>query len=84
MNYTRREDLEGVGLGLCVIDLNGTDKYRLVNCYRLFNPPNNMSQSEHFALQIEKIDYLLSNLEGRKIVIAGDFKLDEGKRFDSD
>ena len=84
MNYTRREDLEGVGLGLCVIDLNGTDKYRIVNCYRLFNPPNNMSQSEHFALQIEKIDYLLSNLEGRKIIIAGDFNLDECKRFDSD
>ena len=42
--YERRQDLEGKNLGIVIIDLNGNDKYRIVNVYRSFNPPNNVSQ----------------------------------------
>ena len=75
INYTRRDDLESTDLSLCVIDINGPENYRLINCYRLFNPPNNQTQNEHFALQLEMINKILNNPNGRKIIIAGDFNL---------
>ena len=75
IDYTRREDLESIDLSLCVIDVNGSENWRIINCYRLFNPPNNQSQNEHFALQLERIHDILSNPNGRKIIIAGDFNL---------
>ena len=81
IDYTRREDLESIDLSLCVIDVNGSENWRIINCYRLFNPPNNQSQSEHFALQLERINDILSNPNGRKIIIAGDFNLDEENRY---
>ena len=81
IDYTRREDLESIDLSLCVIDVNGSENWRIINCYRLFNPPNNQSQSEHFALQLERINDILSNPNGRKIIIAGDFNLDEDNRY---
>ena len=81
IDYTRREDLESIDLSLCVIDVNGSENWRIINCYRLFNPPNNQSQSEHFALQLERTNDILSNPNGRKIIIAGDFNLDEENRY---
>ena len=81
INYTRRDDLESTDLSLCVIDINGPENYRLINCYRLFNPPNNQTQNEHFALQLEMINKILNNPNGRKIIIAGDFNLDDDNRY---
>ena len=83
INYTRRDDLEIADLCLCVIDINGSENYRIINCYRLFNPPNNQSQNEHFALQLEMIDKIITNPNGRKIIIAGDFNLDNDNRYSS-
>ena len=45
VNYTRRSDIEGKNLGIVIIDLNGHEKFRVINVYRSFNPPN-MSQLE--------------------------------------
>ena len=35
-----------------IIDINAGFKYRIINVYRQFNPPNNQNQSEHFAAQL--------------------------------
>ena len=74
VEYTRREDLEDIDLGMCVIDINGSLNYRIINCYRLFNPPNNRSQSQHCALQLDLIGRIATNTSGRKLIIAGDFQ----------
>ena len=84
INYTRRQDLEGSDTGICVIDTNGPIKYRIVNFYRLFNPPNNLNQTQHFSIQLEKIKGMCENLGERKILIAGDFNLDDSKRYAPD
>ena len=54
LNYLRRDDLEDHDLSICVIDINGVIDYRIVNCYRPFNPPNNHIQTKHFTLQLIK------------------------------
>ena len=84
VDYTRRNDLEDVDLNMCVIDLNGPNNYRIINFYRPFNPPNNFSQLEHFAMQMNKIDKLFDNLNGKQIIIAGDFNLDDSMRFSTE
>ena len=84
LNYTRREDLEGIDLSICVIDVNGTINYRIVNFYHLFNPPNNLNQSQHFQEQLTKISGMFNDLGERKILIGGDFNLDDSKRYAPD
>ena len=84
VNYTRREDLEGIDLSICVIDVNGTNNYRIVNFYRLFNPPNNLKQSQHLQEQLTKISGMFNDLGERKILIGGDFNLDDSKRYAPD
>ena len=81
IEYNRRDDLEEADLCICVIDVDGSVNYRIINFYRLFNPPNNRSQSEHFALQLEWIDKIITNTKKRKIIIAGDFNLDDDNRY---
>ena len=51
INYTRRKDLEIENLGIVIIDLNGHEKYRLINLYRPFNPTNEMTQLVFFKAQ---------------------------------
>ena len=81
IEYIRRDDLEETDLCACTIDINGSQKYRIINFYRLFNPPNNHSQTEHFALQLNLIDKISANTNGRKLIIAGDFNLDNDNRY---
>ena len=50
--FVRRNDLEDIDLSMIVIDINNTVKYRIINIYRQFNPPNNNTQLEHFLLQL--------------------------------
>ena len=42
IDYERRRDLEAEDLGIVIIDLNGINKFRVINLYRSFNPNNNM------------------------------------------
>ena len=77
IEYKRRLDLEEIDSGLVVIDINSSKNYRIINLYRQFAPPNNLTQTEHFSLQLRNIELLLQNLNGRKIIIAGDFNLDD-------
>ena len=56
IEYVRRNDLVDSNLGLIVIDIdNVNNKYRLINVYRHFTPPNKLSQTEHFTKQLECI-----------------------------
>ena len=61
-------------------DIDNIIKYCVVNLYRQFNPPNNLTQVDHFSLHINKIQNTISTLNSRKIKIAGDFNLDDAKR----
>ena len=40
INYVRRDDLEGHGNGLVVIDVKLKSTWRLIGVYRIFNPPD--------------------------------------------
>ena len=82
--FVRRNDLEDIDLSMIVIDINSTVKYRIINIYRQFNPPNNKTQLEHFSLQLNKIKTAMSSLNGRKIIISGDFNLDDANRYSVD
>ena len=81
IDYTRRDDLETEDTSVIIIDINAGFKYRIINVYRQFNPPNNQNQSEHFAAQLHIIKNSLENLNGRNPIILGDFNLDDKKRY---
>ena len=80
IQYIRRSDLEVNDTSLMIIDINLNKKFRLINVYRQFNPPHNLSQTEHFAQQLAIINNSSRNLNGRKLIILGDFNLDDSKR----
>ena len=54
INYTRRHDLEDSDMSICVIDTNGSIKYRIVNFYRLFNPPKQLKSNPTFYIPTGK------------------------------
>ena len=77
----RRHELEGTNSNVIVIDLDLTKKYRLINLYRLFNPPNNVGQVEHFANQINIIKNTIVEDPTRRVIVVGDFNLDDAKKY---
>ena len=81
VNYKRRHDLEEEDMSLVIIDVDSQTNYRIINLYRQFNPPNNHSQVQHFTNQLNLITIASRNLNGRKLLLAGDFNLDETKRY---
>ena len=81
ISYQRRQDIEGQDLGIVIIDLNGQDKYRIVNLYRSHNPPNNLTQLAFFNSQLNLLETAISTLSNRKLIIAGDFNLNETYRY---
>ena len=48
INYTRRFDLEANDSSIVIIDVDMVSKYRLINIYRSFNPPNGVTQKNAF------------------------------------
>ena len=51
----RRRDLEQANMHVMIIDINLKQKFRLINMYRAFSPPNNQSQMDYFTTQIDII-----------------------------
>ena len=43
LDYKRQEELESANLGLMVIDVDVDVKYIIINIYRQFNPPKNLT-----------------------------------------
>ena len=66
IKYTRRSDLEEDDLGIVIIDINDSKSVRLINLYRQFTPPNNLTQIEHFTLQLQCITNATRMLDGKK------------------
>lgn len=80
----RRTDLEGSNSNIIVIDLDLKFKYRIINLYRTFNPPNNLNQYEHLKYQLDLIKTAVEENLSRKCIIVGDFNLDDDKRYQTD
>ena len=80
----RRSDLEGNNSNIIVIDLDLKLKYRIINLYRSFNPPNNLNQNEHLKYQLDLIKTAVQENLSRKTIIVGDFNLDDVKRYHTD
>ena len=81
INYERRRDLEGSNNGIIIIDFQTHKQFRLVNLYRVFNPQNGRSPFVNFETQLQKINEAIINDQTRKIIIMGDFNLDDSKKF---
>ena len=77
IEYVRRKELEELDNGVVIIDINVGIPYRLICIYRMFNSPNNFTQTEYFKIQLNIIKRSTQNLNGREIVIIGDFNLDK-------
>ena len=84
IDYIRRRDLELCDYGIVIIDVNVSKKYRVINVYRSFNPPNGVTPLAFFERQLQIINQALANLNGREIIISGDFNLDDSKRYATD
>ena len=63
--------------GVIVLDLETVNKYRIVNLYRTFAPTNGLSQAQSFINQLCILENCSVNLQGRKLIIMGDFNLDD-------
>ena len=84
IKFTRRADLEGVDNSLVIIDIELSSKYRLINLYRVFNPQNGISQKNYFISQLNKIKIAIENKGNHKLILLGDFNLDEMKKYQDD
>ena len=82
ITYVRRKDLEKEDLSIIIIDVNMSEKYRIVNLYRSFNPPNGKSPKIAFDEQLILISNIVNTTKDREIIIMGDFNLDEFKHHD--
>ena len=76
VNYTRRKDLEIKNSHLVIVDLNTTNKLRLINIYRTFAPQDDVTPKEKFAQQLITI----SNAMTENCIIMGDFNIDWKKK----
>ena len=79
VDYVRRADLEGKSMHIIVIDLPGAINYRIINVYRSFSPPVNMSQRQYFLNQLATIKMAMCE----RCVVLGDFNLDWSRFSDS-
>jgi hypothetical protein len=76
IDYTRRNDLEGLNSHLVILDIEGHKKLRIINIYRPFNPQNTVPPREFFVYQMELIRIASNN----NTVVLGDFNLDLNKK----
>ena len=84
LEYARRSDLEDINMGIVIVDILGCNQYRLVNIYRSFNPSNGMTPIQFFKAQLSIVKRAVLTANNKKILISGDFNLDDSKRFSLD
>ena len=65
--------MEGIDNGLVIVYLNLTKKYRPINIYMVFNPPDGRSQRQFFEDQLEVIKNAFERKDQRCPIIIGDF-----------
>jgi hypothetical protein len=76
MKYVRRSELEEVDCHIVILDISSKPDLRIINLYRSFNPPNNMSARDFFNIQLQTVKRAITN----NTVIIGDFNLDLTKK----
>ena len=76
MKYVRRSELEEVDCHIVILDISSKPALRIINLYRSFNPPNNMSARDFFNIQLQTVKRAITN----NTVIIGDFNLDLTKK----
>ena len=84
INYSRRSDLEGLNNGLIIIDVLLKSKYRIFGVYRVFNPPGAITQRQYFSSQIDLIKTAAEECGEMKLIILGDFNLNENMKYQQD
>ena len=84
IKYIRRSDLEGQNSGLVIIDVELQSTVRIIGVYRAFNPPGNVTQHAYFTTQLNLIKQATENARNMKIIILGDFNLNETLRYSND
>ena len=55
INYEIKKELERTDCGIIILDVISNINYHIINVYRQFNPPTNLSQLLFFKLQLEII-----------------------------
>ncbi len=76
VRFLRRCDLEIIDRHVMIIDVLSTPKLRIINLYRSFNPPNNMSAREFFNNQLQLVRGVMTS----NTILIGDFNLDWAKK----
>ena len=81
IQYKRQSTLEGENTGIVIIDTSGHFEYRIINLYRSFNPPLNFTPRQFFEQQLDIIRTAINSKGNKKIILAGDFKLDDSNNL---
>ena len=81
INYERKREIEKTDSGIVIIDVFTNVNYRIINVYRQFNPPAGITQLQFFKSQLEIISTGIQTAGNKTCIVAGDFNLDESKRF---
>jgi hypothetical protein len=77
LNYKRRFDLEKMNCHLIIVDLTLDSDIRIINLYRSFRPPDNLSPSVFFSNQLEIIRTSIN----QNTILMGDFNLDAEMQY---
>ena len=83
INYIRRSELEGQNNGLIIIDVQLKSCFRIIGLYRVFNPPGIITQHAYFTAQLQLIRQAAEQRGNRRLVILGDFNLNEEMKFNN-
>ena len=83
-DWSRPTDLDGQNSGLVVIDVVLQSTVRIIGVYRVFNPPGNVTQHAYFTIQLNLIKQATENARNMKIIILGDFNLNDTMRYSND
>ena len=80
IEYRRRKDLEMNDCHVVIIDVNCTERFRIINVYRSFHPPDGSSAGSFFVKQLE----IIKNAICGNCYVMGDFNLDGGDNLRPD
>ena len=84
VDYSRKDELEGLGNGLIIVDVKLHTTIRIIGLYRIFNPPGNVTQRGYFTAQLQLVKNAAEQRGDKKLVLLGDFNLNEAMKFNND
>ena len=72
INYTRRHDLEGLDNCIIILDVHAKKNYRLINVYRSFVAPTNLTLKVNFERQVGLINVAISTFQTEKPAVVAE------------